>query len=72
MNTITIEPPVCFTCGKELSWNTYRQKLKEYKTESNDYEFVSINTIKKSARAKIFDEFRLKRYCCKRMYIGHE
>lgn len=50
-------PPVrCFTCGKVIA-----DKFEEY-TEKLE---------KGGDPAKILDELGVKRYCCRRMFVGH-
>ena len=48
-------PIRCFTCNKVLA-----DKWKKYKS-------ISKNSSAKNA----FSELKIKRYCCRRMFLGH-
>ena len=69
-----LDPIRCFTCGKILG-NKYRF----FQTELNKYEKKeSIIDTKASELLKtttpegtIMDKLNLKRYCCRRMMLGH-
>lgn len=66
-----IEPVACFTCGKILGnlWDVYEEiVLKKTDVEP----FLNINNTKQTAESKAFDKLNIKRYCCKRMFLGHK
>ena len=73
-----IIPIRCLTCGKVIAdkYNTYLQKVEENKIKNNlnlDESILYINSkeIKKTIEGEILDELGLKRYCCRRMFLGH-
>ena len=69
-----IIPIRCFTCGKVLGdkYEWFIQKTKE-KTGSSEPEILDVtaDTIKKSTQGLLLDELGLKRYCCRRVMLGH-
>ena len=69
-----IIPVRCFTCGKVLG-DKYEWFINETKKEtgSADPEIldVSSKTIKKTKQGELLDQLGLKRYCCRRIMLGH-
>ena len=67
-------PVRCFTCGKVLG-DKYDWFINETKkgTGSTDPEIldVSSKTIKKTKQGELLDQLGLKRYCCRRIMLGH-
>ena len=51
-----IIPVCCFTCGKVVGNKWEKYQKRQSEDIPND---------------KIFEELGLKRYCCKRMLLGH-
>jgi DNA-directed RNA polymerase I, II, and III subunit RPABC5 len=82
-----IIPVKCFTCGKVLAdkWEYYVEACKKQDTEvANAMNAAqqretqrgdTSNTIQRSvdapSRAKILDELKLQRMCCRRHFLGH-
>lgn len=69
---MNIEPVSCFTCGKILGnlWDKYEEEVMKNKNESET--FLNINSIKATPEARTFKLLNIKRYCCKRMFLGHK
>lgn len=69
---MNIEPVACFTCGKILGnlWDVYEERVLKHKNDTEP--FINLNSIKVTAEAKSFQELNIKRYCCKRMFLGHK
>jgi DNA-directed RNA polymerases I, II, and III subunit RPABC5 len=69
-----IIPVRCFTCGKILGdkWTYYKTELEKIKTSKEDTVInVNAKTIKATPEGKILDKLELKRYCCRRIMLGH-
>ena len=69
-----IIPVKCFTCGKILGdkWNYYERELAKIKTNKEDTVInVNAKTIKPTPEGIILDKLELKRYCCRRIMLGH-
>ena len=73
-----IIPIVCFTCNNPISskWEAYQRILKEAKRDprfvkSNQLDYNTINTDFKTAENHAMESVGIKRYCCKRMILGH-
>ena len=69
-----IIPVRCFTCGKILGdkWNFYKTELEKIKTSKEDTVInVNAKTIKATPEGIILDKLGLKRYCCRRIMLGH-
>tara|TARA_B110000967_G_C18509329_1_gene375531 strand:+ start:64 stop:297 length:234 start_codon:yes stop_codon:yes gene_type:complete len=69
-----IIPVRCFTCGKILGdkWTYYKTELEKIKTSKEDTVInVNSKTIKATPEGKILDKLELKRYCCRRIMLGH-
>ena len=76
-------PVRCFTCNKVISdkWSPFvkecieRKKLSTENVNSElDIEYIDIKEngkIKKSIEGDILDELNIKRYCCRRMFLGN-
>lgn len=69
---MNIEPISCFTCGKILGnlWDVYASEVIKNKTDNDS--FLNILTLKQTAESKAFEKINVKRYCCKRMLLGHK
>ena len=67
-----LDPIRCFTCGKILG-NKYQYYLNKLKTIDKGESIIDskATTIKVTPEGKILDELNLKRYCCRRMMLGH-
>jgi DNA-directed RNA polymerase subunit N (RpoN/RPB10) len=69
-----IIPVRCFTCGKILGdkWTYYKTELDKIKPSKEDT-VININskTIQETPEGKILNELGLKRYCCRRIMLGH-
>ena len=69
-----IIPVRCFTCGKVLGdkyeWFINEIKKNKDKTEPDILD-VSAETIQKTQHRKLLDQLQLKRYCCRRVMLGH-
>ena len=75
-----IIPVRCFTCGKVIGnkWETYQQKIREYREEdSQDKDStITVNYISKGEKvetpeAKALNFLGLERYCCRRHLLTH-
>lgn len=70
-----IIPIRCFTCGKVIGnkWESYLGLLQAEYTEG--YNFIFMYLIKTIEQIVCFsdalDALGLKRYCCRRMLLGH-
>lgn len=69
---MNIEPVACFTCGKILGnlWEVYETEVLKNKIDNQP--FLNISSIKTTAESKAFDSLNIRRYCCKRMFLGHK
>lgn len=69
---MNIEPVACFTCGKILGnlWEVYETEVLKNKIDNEP--FLNISNIKPTAESKAFDSLNIRRYCCKRMFLGHK
>lgn len=64
-----IIPIRCFTCGNILASKYERYKLKCQKIKKSDV--IDINNINiNNEYIKIMNDIGLKRYCCKRHFLG--
>tara|TARA_Y100000816_G_C25903507_1_gene471299 strand:- start:210 stop:455 length:246 start_codon:yes stop_codon:yes gene_type:complete len=73
-----IIPVRCFTCGKVLAdkYNYYKNTVNEEKLkrgESNDDTILNLKSkeVQKTIEGKVLDDLGLKRYCCRRVILGH-
>ena len=72
-----IIPIRCLTCGKVIAdkYETYLNKVREERLKENldDDNILYINSkdIKKTLEGETLDSLGLKRYCCRRMFLGH-
>ena len=73
-----IIPVRCFTCGKVLGdkHNYYKQKVNEEKLKRGEpAEDTILNLqskdVQKTIEGRVLDELGLKRYCCRRVMLGH-
>lgn len=78
-----IIPPRCFTCGTVIGdkWKPFVKNVLEEKEKSVknidttlDIEYIRITDegrIKKSIEGKVLDDLDLKKYCCRRMFLGN-
>ena len=73
-----IIPVQCFTCGKILAdrWRYYQHEVEKLKTKegvSMEDTVINVNskTLKQTPEGKILDKLELKRYCCRRVMLGH-
>lgn len=73
-----IIPVRCFTCGKVLAdkYNYYKNTVNEEKLkrgESTDDTILNLQSkeVQKTIEGKVLDELGLKRYCCRRVMLGH-
>ena len=75
-----IIPVRCFTCGKVIGdkWETYQQKIREYRGEGEDQKdsTISVNYISQEKKietpeAKALNFLGLHRYCCRRHLLTH-
>ena len=72
-----IIPVRCFTCNKVIGdkYSTYLSKIEEFqKKNSNPNTTIDTNTIEnglieKSYQGLILDDLKIKRYCCRRMFL---
>lgn len=70
-----IIPIRCFTCGKLIAhlWDKYEEELqKEYNKSKNKNKKIYIDIPShKTVEKRTLDKLGLKRYCCRRMMLGH-
>tara|TARA_B100000795_G_scaffold264168_1_gene244316 strand:- start:424 stop:669 length:246 start_codon:yes stop_codon:yes gene_type:complete len=73
-----IIPIVCFTCNNPISskWEAYQRILKEKKRDpafidNTKLNYDNINNNFKTAENFAMESVGIKRYCCKRMVLGH-
>ena len=78
-----IIPPRCFTCGTVIGdkWKPFVKNVLEEKEKSVKniettlhIEYIRITDegrIKKSIEGKVLDDLDLKKYCCRRMFLGN-
>ncbi len=60
-----IFPPRCFTCGKLIG-----HKILDYEQRVKD-KFPKIEKTDKCVVGDILDNLGIRRYCCRRMFLGH-
>ena len=65
-------PIRCFNCGKVLGdkWLYWEREIAKIKGKES---IINVNskTIKTTPECKILDHLGLKRYCCRRVMLGH-
>lgn len=73
-----IIPILCFTCNNPISskWNAYQKILNEKKRDPkfashNQLDYNTINESFQTAENFAMEAVGIKRYCCKRMILGH-
>jgi DNA-directed RNA polymerase subunit N (RpoN/RPB10) len=74
-----IIPIRCFTCNKVISdkWIPFIEKVNEKKNKNSnsiddlDIEYIDLKNPNKSIEGVVMDELGLKRYCCRRMFLGN-
>lgn len=73
-----IIPVRCFTCGKVLGdkYNYYKRTVNEEKLkrgESTEDTILNLQSkdVQKTIEGRVLDELGLKRYCCRRVMLGH-
>ena len=74
-----IIPIRCFTCNKVISdkWMPFIEKVNEKKKITTtdikdlDIEYIDLDKPNKSIEGEVMDELGLKRYCCRRMFLGN-
>ena len=73
-----IIPVRCVTCGKVLAdkYNTYLQKVNQYKEGEEGDSTLGVNYIEKGEKivtpeARALQELGLTRYCCRRHLLTH-
>jgi DNA-directed RNA polymerase subunit N (RpoN/RPB10) len=59
-------PPVCFTCGKPIGhlYQKYLDRVQEISEKKEKSE--------QTPEDIALNELRLKRYCCRRMFLCHK
>ena len=67
-----LDPIRCFTCGKILG-NKYQYYVNKLKTIDKGESIIDTkaSALKVTPEGKILDELNLRRYCCRRMMLGH-
>jgi DNA-directed RNA polymerase I, II, and III subunit RPABC5 len=65
-----IIPVRCFTCNKVIAhlYEDYLALISEYKNKQSE-ELDDPN--QKTPECLALDELKLRRYCCRRMFLGH-
>ena len=74
-----IIPIRCFTCNKVVAhlWEEYLNLIQQKYIDENIRDnpkkrFVPVeDLIKKTVEGKILDDLKIKRYCCRRMFLSH-
>jgi DNA-directed RNA polymerase subunit N len=73
-----IIPVRCFTCGKVLGdkYNYYKRNVNEEKLKRGEpAEDTILNLqskdVQKTIEGRVLDNLGLKRYCCRRVMLGH-
>lgn len=73
-----IIPVRCFTCGKVLAdkYNYYKHTVNEEKLkrgEATEDTILNLQSkdVQKTIEGRVLDELGLKRYCCRRVMLGH-
>ena len=73
-----IIPVRCFTCGKVLAdkYNYYKSSVNEEKLkrgESTEDTILNLQSkdVQKTIEGRVLDHLGLKRYCCRRVMLGH-
>tara|TARA_B100000029_G_C17290001_1_gene856655 strand:- start:108 stop:362 length:255 start_codon:yes stop_codon:yes gene_type:complete len=76
-----IIPVRCFTCGKIIAnkWKYYEAEVRRRKMtddtlrKQTEESVININAeeIRKTPEGEVMDELGLKRYCCRKMMLGH-
>jgi DNA-directed RNA polymerase subunit N (RpoN/RPB10) len=70
-----IIPTSCFTCGKPIShlWNSYLEQITKLNNDNNIEEKKDNepqeNTNENTNEKIVLDNLKLKRYCCRRMFL---
>ena len=67
-------PGRCFTCGKILGdkWLFYKSELEKLNPNGEDTVInVNAKSLKQTNEGKILDKLEIKRYCCRRIMLGH-
>ena len=71
-----IIPIRCFTCNKVIAnkYNIFLEEKKEIDKSNTsqiiDTSFIEEGNFKKSAYGELLDKLEIKRYCCRRMFLG--
>ena len=79
-----IIPIRCFTCGKVISdkWLKYKEIVEKYDNERGIYDkeddskifnkaYIENENRVETSEKRALDELGLKRYCCRRHFLGH-
>ena len=68
-----IIPIRCFTCGKILGdkWRKYREEVEKNGGHQDTIIDINSKTIKETLEGKAMDKLNIKRYCCRRIMLGH-
>lgn len=66
-----IIPVRCFSCGKVLAdkWEYYKKKVEELEKDT-DLKAKHKN-LEGVQTKEILDELGLRKYCCRRVFLGH-
>lgn len=64
-------PPVCFSCGKTCSnlWNKYVELVNSKRKEEENKLENKLENSKKTIECIVLDDLKIKRYCCRRMFL---
>lgn len=65
-----IIPVRCFTCNKVIA-HLYEDYLKLIVEKKDNKLKMEDDEDSKTPECQALDELRLKRYCCRRMFLGH-
>jgi DNA-directed RNA polymerase subunit N (RpoN/RPB10) len=74
-----IIPIRCFTCNNVIAhlWEKYleeiqKKKIDEISDNPRKTRFVNTEQLEeKTLEGKILDQIKIKRYCCRRMFLSH-
>ena len=68
-----IIPIRCFTCGKILGdkWKKYREIIDKEGGGKDTIIDINSKTINQTPEGKAMDTLNIKRYCCRRIMLGH-
>ena len=68
-----IIPVRCFTCGKVIGnrWEYYLKKKAEYSQSEEDSYIDIFNPDIETPEFKALHDCKLKRICCRRMFLTH-